>query len=292
MGDRPSERDTERESGDSDGDDRQPGERIPLVETTVHEGVLRVRRPGTQWLSSGWDGGFRVANAAYNCSVPTGFSRTDLDAYVEERRQDANFPEPGPALLTGLSLSHTRGARTASVTVIATAGLSNPAALPIPAGVGADIDSDAADSVGDDDRRRSSGTDGVDRKGDETATDGFPSTGTVNLMVVTDRALDDAGLTTLLASSIEAKTATLLGLTGFSGTTSDALVVGCDPAGERASFAGSATPVGSAARACVRDAVIGSLRSRYPNGEFPQSVEEAKYGVRTTRSTEPFYPSG
>jgi adenosylcobinamide hydrolase len=290
MGDRPSERDTERESGDSDGDDRQPGERIPLVETTVHEGVLRVRRPGTQWLSSGWDGGFRVANAAYNCSVPTGFSRTDLDAYVLERRRDANFTEPGPALLTGLSLSHACGARSDSVAVIATAGLSNPAALPIPSDIGTENDDfDAIEAAGSGDRRRSTDT---DSGGKDTATDDFSPTGTVNLMVVTDRALDDAGLTTLLASSVEAKTATLLGLTGFSGTTSDAVVVGCDPSGERAGFAGSATPAGAAARACVRDAVIESLRSRYSKEDLPQSVDEAEYGVRTTRSTEPFYPSG
>ncbi|PSP75221.1 adenosylcobinamide amidohydrolase [Halobacteriales archaeon QS_3_64_16] len=291
------EHDTGRRAGDGDRDDRHPGDSDSLVETTVREEVLRVRRPGTRWLSSGRGGGFRVANAAYNCSVPTGFARTDLDAYVLERRRDASFPEPGPALLTGLSLRHARGAWSASVAAIATAGLSNPAALPISTGVEAEDEFDAAAVAGSGDRRRATGTDsesieGLDDGAEDAATEDFPPTGTVNLVIVTDRALDDAGLTTLLASSVEAKTATLLALTGFSGTTSDAVVVGCDPAGERAGFAGSATPIGTAARACVRDAVRGSLRSRYPNGEVPRSVETAEYGVRTTRSTQPFHPSG
>jgi adenosylcobinamide hydrolase len=298
MGDRTDEHDTGRRPGGGDRDDRHPGDSDSPVETTVREEVLRVRRPGTRWLSSGWGGGFRVANAAYNCSVPTGFARTDLDAYVLERRRDASFPEPGPALLTGLSIRHARGAWSASVAAIATAGLSNPAALPVPADASAENDDfDAVDAAGSGDRRRSGGTDGTDSEGTEGSDDGAedgatdsPPTGTVNLVVVTDRALDDAGLAALLASSVEAKTATLLALTGFSGTTSDAIVVGCDPEGERAGFAGSATPIGTAARACVRDAVRGSLRSRYPDGEVPRSVEEAEYGVRTTRSTRSFCP--
>ena len=293
MGDRTDEHDTGRRPDGGDRDDRHPGDSDSLVETTVREEVLRVRRPGTRWLSSGRGGGFRVANAAYNCSVPTGFARTDLDAYVLERRRDANFPEPGPALLTGLSLRHARGAWSASVTAIATAGLSNPATLPVPVGVEND-DFDAVDAAGSGDRRRAIGTDSEGTEGsDDGAEDGAtgsPPTGTVNLVVVTDRALDDAGLAALLASSVEAKTATLLALTGFSGTTSDAIVVGCDPGGERAGFAGSATPIGTAARACIRDAVRGSLRSRYPDGEVPRSVEEAEYGVRTTRSTRSFRP--
>lgn len=230
--------------------------------TTIREGVLQVRRAGTRWLSSGWDGGFLGAPAAYNLSVPTGFSRTDLDTYIDERRRKAGFSHPGPALLTGLALRHARGARSESVGVIATAGLSNPAALPMrPDG--------SDDSTGTDDRRH---------------------TGTVNLVVVTARALDDAGLTTLLATAVEAKAATLVATTGFPGTTSDAVVVGCDPAGEYEHFAGSATPVGAAARACVRDAVSASLRSRYSESALPETVEAAQYGIQTTRSTESFDP--
>jgi adenosylcobinamide hydrolase len=275
--------DRKRDSGngtDPSRDGRSATDDGHRFETTIGEGVLRVRRPGTRWLSSGSGGGFRVASAAYNVSVPTGFSRTDLNSYVAERRREAGFPEPGPTLLTGLALDHARGARSGSVSVVATAGLSNPATLPMdPDTVAAAADADADDATGGTtDSTTSTGVAGADD----------PPPGTVNVLVVTDHALDDGGLTTLLATVVEAKTATLLAATGFSGTTSDAVVVGCDLDGERAKFVGSATPVGAAARACVRDAVLASLRSRYPDGGVPETVDAAEYGVRTARSTDAF----
>jgi adenosylcobinamide hydrolase len=110
-----------------------------------------------------------------------------------------------------------------------------------------------------------------------------PPVGTVNLLVATTRALADGTLATLLGTAVEAKTATLLAETGFTGTTSDAVVVGADPSGERAPFAGSATPVGAATRACVREALRASLASRYADRELPGSVADAEYGVSTDR---------
>lgn len=88
----------------------------------------------------------------------------------------------------------------------------------------------------------------------------------------------------LLATCAEAKAATLAAVAGVPGTTSDAVAVGCDPDAERASFVGSATEVGSAARACVRDAVLASLDSRYD--DLDTAVEDADHGVVTDRSTE------
>ena len=288
------ERTSDGDIGDEPGDGADRNPETPIVDATIREGVLQVRRPGTQWLSSGSDGGFRVADAAYNVSVPTGFSRTDLSTYVEERRREAAFPEPGPALLTGLSLSHARGARHDPVCAVATAGLSNPAALPLAPDSEPDLafDSDTSTELEPESSSHARSVSGNDRSDNATETDDSPPLGTVNLLVTTDRALDDAGLATLLATAVEAKTATLLGRTGFPGTTSDAIVVGCDPDGEYEEFTGSATPVGAATRACVRAAVTGSLRSRYPDDGFPSTVAEAEYGVRTTRSTEPFRPSG
>lgn len=272
---------------------------VSRFETTIRTDVLRVRRPGTRWLSSTRDGGFRIADAAYALSVPRGFSRTDLDAYVADRRREVGFPDPGPALLTGLALRHARGARSDPVDVVATAGLSNPAALPIPPNTGTEGSTSRSVAAVRDDRD-GDGNEDVENAGDvggeqgtdgTTGTDDSPRPGTVNLVVVTDRALDDGGLTTLLATAVEAKAATLVAETGFSGTTSDAIVVGCDPKGPCVDFAGSATPVGSAVRACVRDAVRASLRSRYPDGTFPATVADAEYGVRTTRSADPFDPA-
>ena len=229
-------------------------------ETAVRAGVLRLSHPGARWLSSGWDGGFADADAAYNVSVPTGFDRIDLDAYVEKRRCEAGFDVGGPALLTGVQMCHARGARSGSVTAVVTAGVSNPAALP-PSG---DEAANPEDDVGEYDA------------------------GTVNVLVSTTRALSDGALASLLSTAVEAKTATLLAETGFPGTTTDAAVVGCRSTGAAEPFAGSATPTGAAARACVRDALRASLRSRYPDGGFPGSVAEAAYGVSTDHAATMF----
>ncbi|WP_436929505.1 adenosylcobinamide amidohydrolase [Halosimplex halobium] len=232
-----------------------------MFESEVSAGVLRVRRADTRWLSTGFSGGYRRADAAYNCTVPEGFDRTDLAAYVAERRERAGFPDEGPAMLTGVEVRHARRARLDGVEVVATAGVSNPAQLPMGDGAGTESGSVGVGSSGGDDP---------------------PRPGTVNLVVGTIRALDDGALATLLATAVEAKTATLLAETGFTGTTSDAVVVGSDPAGEPAAFAGSATPVGRAARVCVRDAVRASLAARYDGEDgatLPESVGSAEYGA-------------
>jgi len=232
-----------------------------MFSTTTGSGVLQAYRPDTRWLATGHEGGYRTADAAYNVSVPEGFDRTDLAAYRTERRERAGFAAEGPTLLTGVDLTHARGARAGPVTVVATAGVSNPAALPMePTGEPSDCG------------------------------DGPAPPGTVNLLVGTTRALSDGALATLLSTAVEAKAATLVAETGFSGTTSDAVVVGCDPTGQRAAFAGSATPVGAATRACVREALRASLDSRYADRTRPSSVADAEYGVRTEREAAVFDP--
>jgi adenosylcobinamide hydrolase len=237
-----------------------------MVSVAVADGVLQARTGPARFLATGFGGGYHRAAAAYNISVPERFERRDLDAYVTERREAAGFEADGPAMLTGVDLAHARGARSGPIAAVATAGVSNPAALPMDA----------------------SGSD-TDGRPDAEASDPWRP-GTVNLVVATTRALHDGALATLLGTVTEARTATLLADTGFPGTTTDAAIVGCDLEGEPAAFAGSATPVGAAARACVRDAVRASLASRYPDREFPPSVADAEHGVATTRETELFEP--
>ncbi|WP_135301931.1 adenosylcobinamide amidohydrolase [Haloarcula amylovorans] len=238
-----------------------------MFETTQRKGVVQVRCEGARWLSTAWDGGYREADAVYNLTVPEGFERTNLDAYRKERLGEADFPV-GPTLLTGLDMAHARCARSGPVSVLATVGLSNPAVLPTGEGGAADDETDAEATAG----RAASNDDAEWRPG------------TVNLVVGADRSLDDGALATLLATAVEAKAATLLDAAGVPGTTSDAVLVGCVPAAEPAEFAGSATEVGAAARACVRDAVHASLAARYDDG--PPTVEEAEYGVVTDRQTD------
>lgn len=220
------------------------------------DGVLRLTRPGTRWLSTGWDGGTTVADDCYNVTVPEGWERQDLSAYTRERITEAGFtvdsPESlGPVLLTGVAQRHARGARCGPVTAVATTGVSNPAALP------------------------------MDPDGGQLPDTRPPEAGTVNVVLVTERAVPQAALANLVAVVAEAKAATLLDSVGFPGTTSDALVVGCDPNGEPATFSGSATRVGAAARACVREAILAGLDARYDSETPPESVRSARHGIST-----------
>lgn len=234
-----------------------------MFEATRREGVLRLRREGTAWLSTGWDGGRNRGPVAHAISVPEGWGGEDVAGYVAGRLDRAGFDGDGPTLLTGVDLEHARRAEAEPVEVVATAGVSNPAALPMdPAG----------------------GVEGSGGQGGSTSPrDGRAPAGTVNLVVGTTRALGAGALANLLAVAVEAKAATLVAQAGVPGTTTDAVVVASDPAGDPARYSGSATEVGAAARAAVREAVRASLSSRYPDGDVPDSVAAAEHGVRTTR---------
>ena len=239
----------------------------PVFETTVRAGICRLSRPRTRWLSTGWDGGESRGPVAYNVTVPEGWPETDLAAYIDARRADAGFDAEGPTLLTGVSQDHARRARLDGVEAVVTAGVSNPAALPVTDA----IDEGAADDA--------TGSSGADEPTDVPRGDDHIHAGTVNVVVGTARALEPGALANLLTVAAEAKAATLLATVGVPGTTTDAVVAACDSDGSRTRFSGSATPVGRAARACVRDALLASLRSRYPD-EVP-TPETAEYGVVT-----------
>jgi len=233
-----------------------------MFETTRRNDIVQARRRGARWLSTAWDGGYQTADAVYNVTVPTGFERTDLDAYRAERLAAADFPV-GPTLLTGVEMTHARCATSGPVTVLATAGLSNPAVLPV--GDSEEHATDAADTAPSEWRP-----------------------GTVNLVVGVERALDDGGLATLLATAVEATAATLLSVADTPGTTSDAIILGTVEDAAPAAFAGSGTEVGSTARACVRDAILASLDARYDEG--PPAPADAEYGVVTDRQTDVHTP--
>ncbi|QCC59821.1 adenosylcobinamide amidohydrolase [Natrinema thermotolerans] len=253
----------------------------PAYGAIRRDGVLRVGRPATEWLSTGPNGGRQTADHAYNISVPEGWERTDLAAYVGERLERAGFDPAGtmrrgPALLTGVDIDDARGACRGPVTVYATAGISNPAALPI------ERSREAAD--------RTDGGDADPLAPDEAAQG--QGRGTVNVVVGTTRSLAPGALENLIAVAAEAKAATLLAETGFPGTTTDAIVVGHDPEGRPAEFSGSGTEVGAATRACVRDAVRASLRAHYADrdADAPDSVIDATYGVSTDGRAAVFRP--
>lgn len=229
-----------------------------MFQTTRNDGVLELRRPDTEWLSTGWAGGRSQADAAHSVSVPEGWHPDDLEADIERRVRRAGFARDGPVLVTGVDAVNARGARCGTVEAYATAGISNPAALPM-------------DPPGGD------------------LPDGRYEAGTVNVVVGTTMALENGALANLVAVATEAKAATLLHEAGIPGTTTDAVIAACDPTGLSAEFSGSATPVGAAARACVREAVRASLAARYDGDDVP-TVETADYPVSTDVRAEVFEP--
>jgi adenosylcobinamide hydrolase len=236
-----------------------------MFETTRREGVLELRRPGTEWLSTGWNGGRCCGDVAHCLTVPEGWEPPDLAADVADRLATAGFERDGPVLLTGVDVGHACGARLGPVEVVATAGVSNPAALPVENPWEREPVEGEPATLG--------GPTGAE-KGTEP-----PDPGTVNLVVGSQRALGEAALANLLTVAAEAKAATLSALVGVPGTTSDAVVAATDPDGEPSTYSGSATEVGAAARICVRDAVSAALVARYPERGMAESVDDARHGV-------------
>jgi len=224
-----------------------------IFESRLRSNVLQVRSTTTDWLSTGFDGGSQQSDVAYNITVPEDWTETELAAYVNERLTNAGFEQSGPSLLTGVDQRHGGRAVLDPVEVIVTAGVSNPTTLP---------PGSATETPAD--------------------TDTTFQPGTINIIAGTTRALSDGALANMISVVTEAKTATLLRLTGFSGTTSDAVIVGSDPNGQETQFSGSSTTVGRAARACVRDALTAALNSRYETEPMPESVDSADYGCATT----------
>ncbi|EMA35660.1 adenosylcobinamide amidohydrolase [Halobiforma nitratireducens] len=247
------------------------------------DGVLRIARPGTEWLSTGWNGGRTRTDRAYNVSVPEEWGATDLECYVGDRLERAGFDaadaDRAPVLLTGVEMADARGARCGPVVAYATAGVSNPAALP----VGSALES-APDPRGE----------SLPAPARPEGRESEPEPGTVNVVVATTRTLAPGALANLVAVAAEAKAATLLETVGFPGTTTDAVVVGHDPGGDPpVAFSGSATEVGAATRACVREAVSASLTAHYADRDetAPATVEDATYGVTTDSRASVFRPT-
>ena len=151
-----------------------------MFETERRDGVVQFTREATDWLSTGWRGGRRVADRAFSLTVPEGWRPDDVEAAVDEQVTATGFDRDAddPVLLTGVHAANARGARCGPVEAYATVGLSNPAALP------------------------------MDPPGG-TLPDGELVAGTVNVLVGTTAGLSESALANLVAVAAEAKAATL-----------------------------------------------------------------------------------
>ncbi|MCX6650662.1 MAG: adenosylcobinamide amidohydrolase [Methanomassiliicoccales archaeon] len=93
--------------------------------------------------------------------------------------------------------------------------------------------------------------------------------GTINVMVITDKSLDDCGLVNAVMTVTEAKAAALQDhhIPG-TGTTSDAVMIACPKEGERCLWAGSSSDHGLAMSVAVRSALGESItRWKGANGD-------------------------
>lgn len=99
-------------------------------------------------------------------------------------------------------------------------------------------------------------------------TEGAPTAGTINLLVILEAPLTDAGLVNAVQTAVEAKAQALaaarvvaLNADGFAtGTATDSICVACPP-GEVAPYAGPATPQGRDLAQAVYQAVLNGAES-------------------------------
>lgn len=99
-------------------------------------------------------------------------------------------------------------------------------------------------------------------------TEGAPAAGTINLLVIVEAPLTDAGLVNAVQTAVEAKAQALaaarvvaLNSDGFAtGTATDSICVAC-PLGEEAPYAGPATPQGRDLAQAVYQAVLNGAES-------------------------------
>jgi adenosylcobinamide amidohydrolase len=197
------------------------------VEAVLAGDLLRVdlRSEHRCLASTVLGGGLGAIRTWVNLQVPSDYARTDPGVHLAE--VTAGLPGPVVGMLTAASVKDFQDVACGSARAIATVGLGWPIAA---AG-----------------RREVAGA---------------ARPGTINLLVVTDASLTDAGLVGALQTAVEAKAQALADAgigacnhTGLAtGTASDAVAVACVP-GASVGFAGPATPAGSDLARAVHRAV-------------------------------------
>jgi adenosylcobinamide amidohydrolase len=207
------------------------------VEPVLAGGLLRVDlgREHRCLASAVLGGGLGAVRTWVNLQVPPDYARTDPAAHLAELT--AGFPGPVVGMLTAAPVDRFQDVIAGTARVFATVGLGHPIAA--------------------------AGRQPV----------GGPRPGTINLLVVTDAALGDAGLVGALQTAVEAKVQALAdagveasnhaGLA--TGTASDAVAVACVP-GAFVDFAGPATRAGSEIARAVHRAVAAGCKAWDPHG--------------------------
>ncbi|HEY8557542.1 MAG TPA: adenosylcobinamide amidohydrolase [Actinomycetes bacterium] len=219
--------------------------------------VVELAAPHRCLSSALLGGGLGWLRTWLNLQVGHDYARTDPEAHLAAVA--AGLPGPVVGMMTAAPVAAYRVASAAGTTALATVGvghaLAAAATRPRPA---------PAASAG---RAATSDRDG---RGSGPGT----VAGTINLLVVVDQPLTDAGLAGALQTAVEAKAQALAtarvpaaNAAGFAtGTATDALCVACPP-GATVPFAGPATRVGGDLARAVFEAVLaGALADRLRPG--------------------------
>ncbi len=171
-------------------------------------------------------GGLASARTWLDLEVVRPYTRTDPDVHLLEEAGDLTGPVVG--MLTAAPVAEFRQAAVGGALAVATVGIGHPLAA-------------------------------AGRRPREV-----PAAGTINLLVVVDQPLTDAGLVGALQTAVEAKAQALAAArvpaanaAGYAtGTATDAVCVACPPGG-RVPFAGPVTRVG----ADLAGAVLAAIQS-------------------------------
>ena len=210
---------------------------IPGIEVSVSKEAVLVRSDlPLRVLSSAVAGGGRTeVRWIVNRHVPKGYQGADPVADLTDFAGRQGIHEPFVGLMTAALMERARcvSLRAPGITVccIATAGLSNPAAS------------------------------GLTPPAEDTP-------GTINLVLLIDGRLTEAAMVNAVITATEAKSAVLMEREtrtpeGYraTGTSTDAVVVGCTGREPAIAFAGPVTQVGFLIGRCVREALTLALAS-------------------------------
>ena len=232
---------------------------VSSCEIVEHEGlsvgVVRFTETMEALSSAVLNGGSTEADAMFIMQVPHDYQHDDPVAHAKSVRDALGLPENTVGMMTAAEVSYVFNKqevsfKDANVCAIATAGLSNHVV--------------AGDVL----------VDWPARHVVSLARAARMMAGTINIAIVTESPLTEAGKVNLFMPIVEGKSAAMADR-GFreTGTTSDSMAIFSPKGGERMGYTGTGSPIGIASARAARSAVGYALETR---GEHPVPEDPMK----------------